>query len=159
VEQLSQSEGELDDNPMFNSFVDTMSQQLLSKDILYEPMCQMRGKYEKWLNENVGTISADEYVRYQQQFGFVKAICETLEIDESNSEKINDLVQKMEACGNPPPEISESAIPEDMPIGPDGMPELPPEVLSMLEKSMANGDVDPEKLLKGGPNGEECNIM
>lgn len=44
-----------------DSVIDGMMEQLLSKDLMYEPMKQVTEKFPKWLNENKSILSEEEY--------------------------------------------------------------------------------------------------
>jgi hypothetical protein len=43
--------------------IDGMMQQMLSKDLMYEPMKEVTAKFPKWLEDNKGSIPEEEYLR------------------------------------------------------------------------------------------------
>lgn len=51
-----------DFNP--DAVIDGMMEQLLSKDLMYDPMKQVATKFPGWLNEHRSTLSAEEYAEY-----------------------------------------------------------------------------------------------
>ncbi|CAH8388295.1 unnamed protein product [Eruca vesicaria subsp. sativa] len=93
------------------SIVETMMQQLLSKDILYEPMKEIGARYPKWLEENEGSISKEDYNRYSQQYKLIKELNAVYEDEPNNSTKIMEIMQKMQECGQPPNDIVQEMDP------------------------------------------------
>ena len=51
-----------------------MMKQLISKDVLYEPMKEMYEKYPKWLSANKARLPPAEYQNYVKQFGYIEQI-------------------------------------------------------------------------------------
>lgn len=94
------------------SIVETMMQQLLSKEILYEPMKEIAQKYPKWLEEHEESLTKDEYSRYSRQYQFIVRLNEVYENDPENFTKIVDLMQKMQECGQPPNDIVQEVAPD-----------------------------------------------
>ncbi|KAF8045261.1 hypothetical protein N665_5317s0002 [Sinapis alba] len=93
------------------SIVETMMQQLLSKDILHEPMKEIGARYPKWLEENEATISKEDYDRYSQQYKLIKELNAVYEDEPNNSSKIMEIMQKMQECGQPPNDIVQEMDP------------------------------------------------
>ncbi|CAN8255328.1 unnamed protein product [Cochlearia groenlandica] len=56
------------------SIVDTMMQQLLSKDILHEPMKEIGARYPEWLEEHETSIEKEEFERYSRQYELIKEL-------------------------------------------------------------------------------------
>merc|ERR1711991_131931 len=54
--------------------VESFLKDVLSKDVLYEPMAEMRDKYPEWLAKSQD-IEASEYARYSKQHALVTEIC------------------------------------------------------------------------------------
>ncbi|TKY55449.1 Peroxisome biogenesis protein 19-1 [Spatholobus suberectus] len=101
VKQFEQLAGSQD----MESIVETMMQQLLSKDILHEPMKEIAEKYPKWLEEHKTSLSKEEYERYSHQYELIRNLNEVYENDPGNFNKIVELMQKMQECGQPPNDI------------------------------------------------------
>ncbi|GJQ15393.1 hypothetical protein GpartN1_g7184.t1 [Galdieria partita] len=76
--------------------------QLLSKEILQEPMEQLYQRYCLWLDENQG--SSEDYERYVQQKQMVYQICEEYR-GEGDTDKVLQLLQQMQSLGAPPPNV------------------------------------------------------
>jgi peroxin-19 len=60
--------GQADGDDGFNpdAVIDGMMEQLLSKDLMYEPMKQVATKFPCWLEERQSTLSPKEYAEYVQ---------------------------------------------------------------------------------------------
>ncbi|KAB2070816.1 hypothetical protein ES319_A08G180000v1 [Gossypium barbadense] len=94
------------------SIVETMMQQLLSKEILHEPMKEIGERYPQWLEEHKANLSKEEYERYSRQYELIKELNGVYENDPNNFTKIVDLMQKMQECGQPPNDIVQELAPE-----------------------------------------------
>lgn len=103
---------ELAGSPDMESMVETMMQQLLSKEILHEPMKEMEDRYPKWLEENKAKLANEEYCRYNKQYELIKELNRAYETDPANFKKIVDLMQKMQECGQPPNDIVHELAPD-----------------------------------------------
>ncbi|KAK7346721.1 hypothetical protein VNO80_21244 [Phaseolus coccineus] len=108
VKQFEQLAGSQD----MESIVETMMQQLLSKEILHEPMKEISEKYPKWLEEHKSSLSKEEYERYAHQYELIRNLNDVYESDAGNFNKIVELMQKMQECGQPPNEIVQELAPD-----------------------------------------------
>jgi len=98
--------------------VDSVMRHLLSKEVLYGPMSEIRDRYPPWLERNGASRPAAELDRYVRQHAAIVALCAQYERDASDFPALMALLQEMQACGEPPPEIVEemsSAIAADVP--------------------------------------------
>ncbi|KAL5208598.1 hypothetical protein ABZP36_033033 [Zizania latifolia] len=94
------------------SIVETMMQQLLSKEILYEPMKDIVEKYPKWLEDNKSKISKEEYKRYQNQLELMMKLNNVYENEPENMTKIFEIMQNMQECGQPPSDLVQEIAPD-----------------------------------------------
>ncbi|CAL5350328.1 unnamed protein product [Camellia sinensis] len=94
------------------SIVETMMQQLLSKEILHEPMKEIGERYPKWLEEHKSNLGKDDYDRYSHQYKLIKDLLVVYETEPSNFNKIVELMQKMQECGQPPNDIVQELAPD-----------------------------------------------
>ncbi|MBA0689614.1 hypothetical protein Goari_007335 [Gossypium aridum] len=94
------------------SIVESMMQQLLSKEILHEPLKEIGERYPKWLEEHKSSLSKEEYERYSNQYELMKELNGVYENDPNNFTRIFDLMQKMQECGQPPNDIVQELAPE-----------------------------------------------
>ncbi|XP_058086829.1 peroxisome biogenesis protein 19-1-like [Magnolia sinica] len=108
VKQFEELAGSQD----MESIVETMMQQLLSKEILHEPMREIGERYPKWLEEHKAGLSSEEYDRYCHQYELIKKLNEVYENDPTNFPKIVELMQKMQECGQPPNDIVQELAPD-----------------------------------------------
>ncbi|KAK7265929.1 hypothetical protein RJT34_33554 [Clitoria ternatea] len=108
VKQFEQLAGTQD----MESIVETMMQQLLSKDILHEPMKEIAERYPKWLEEHKTSLSKEDYERYSHQYALIRNLNEVYENDPANFDKIVELMQKMQECGQPPNDIVQELAPD-----------------------------------------------
>ncbi|KAJ3117607.1 hypothetical protein HDU96_006205 [Phlyctochytrium bullatum] len=117
-----------------------MMQQIMSKDLLYEPMKDLVAKYPEWLDANKGTVSEEDFARYQKQLTIIQDIVTVYDSNleaEEETKRVTDLMQQMQECGNPPEAIMQELAP-GMEIGADGMPKVPS---------------------SGAPGGQDCVVM
>lgn len=94
------------------SIVETMMQQLLSKEILHEPMKEIAEKYPKWLKDHEAGLSKEEYECYSRQYQLIQDLNEVYENDPGNFTKIVELMQQMQGCGQPPSDIVRELAPD-----------------------------------------------
>jgi peroxin-19 len=92
-------------DPSLQGLMEGMMQQLLGKDLLYNPMKELRDKYVIYLEHHQTTIPAAEGEKYRKQLEYIKQICIVYETDEKNTQKIAQLMQEMQEHGQPPPEL------------------------------------------------------
>ncbi|KAI9282375.1 Pex19 protein [Umbelopsis sp. AD052] len=127
-EMMRQMEG-MADNSEFQNMLEGMMSQLMSKELLYEPMKDLATKYPDWLEKNKDTTPKDEYEKYEQQYNYVKQIVAKYEDpkfdekDEKQATEVVDLMQKMQELGQPPSEMMDEMAP-GMNLGPEGMPDM-----------------------------------
>ncbi|KAH6758962.1 peroxin 19-1 [Perilla frutescens var. frutescens] len=108
VKQFEELAGSQD----MESIVETMMQQLLSKEILHEPMREIGERYPTWLEENKAKLTDEEYVRYSNQYKLIKDLNQVYEAEPENFNKIVELMQKMQECGQPPNDIVQELAPD-----------------------------------------------
>ncbi|XP_011070126.1 peroxisome biogenesis protein 19-2 [Sesamum indicum] len=108
VKQFEELAGSQD----MESIVETMMQQLLSKEILHEPMKEIGERYPLWLEDNKAKLTDEEYARYTHQYELIKELNQVYETDPSNFNKIVELMQKMQECGQPPNDIVQELAPD-----------------------------------------------
>ncbi|KAL0446300.1 UNVERIFIED_CONTAM: Peroxisome biogenesis protein 19-2 [Sesamum latifolium] len=108
VKQFEELAGSQD----MESIVETMMQQLLSKEILHEPMKEIGERYPIWLEDNKAKLTDEEYARYYHQYELIKELNQVYETDPSNFNKIVELMQKMQECGQPPNDIVQELAPD-----------------------------------------------
>ncbi|TDH68618.1 hypothetical protein CCR75_000314 [Bremia lactucae] len=118
----------------FEGLVDGMMQQLLSKDVMYDPIkqiCERRKlthviihKYPEWLADRKALLSKEDYERYGKQFQCFQQIVATYESEPDNFARLSELMQEMQETGQPPSEIVKELAP-GLQFDKEGMPLLP----------------------------------
>ncbi|KAL8158511.1 hypothetical protein V2J09_000048 [Rumex salicifolius] len=108
VKQFEELTGSQD----MESIVETMMQQLLSKEILYEPMKEIGERYPKWLEDHKTSLSEEDYNRYSYQHTLIQELKGVYETNPNNFTKIVELMQKMQECGHPPNDIVQELAPD-----------------------------------------------
>ncbi|KAI5197786.1 Pex19-domain-containing protein [Aureobasidium subglaciale] len=97
------------DSGDFNSMLMGMMEQLVNKDILYEPMKELHDNFPEWLEKNKASTSKEDLDRYKTQQTVVKDIVDRFEKkgysddNKEDSDYIVDKMQQMQAAGAPPP--------------------------------------------------------
>jgi hypothetical protein len=98
-----QSESSEDDES--SALVDMIMRQLLSKDVLYEPMKEIGAQYPAYLESQREQLAEEELARYQAQQGYIEKICAVYESGEDKFDELMELLQGMQGCGSPPEAI------------------------------------------------------
>ncbi|CAL1710393.1 unnamed protein product [Somion occarium] len=112
------------------NILESMMTQLMSKEILYEPLKELHEKFPSYLKENGSKLNPDDQKRYvSQQEAVIKilAVFDDPSYSEGNAElgaKVVTLMNEMQSYGSPPPEIM-GPLPPGLDVGADGMPKLP----------------------------------
>ncbi|CAD6910130.1 unnamed protein product [Tilletia controversa] len=105
-----------EEGPELAKMLESMMGELLSKDILYEPLKELRDKYpEYFASPAASSISAEDRQRYEAQHRFVSQVVECFEdpIFENGTEsekkakraEVQELMDSMQECGQPPKEV------------------------------------------------------
>uniref|UniRef100_A0A1A8MRC3 Peroxisomal biogenesis factor 19 n=1 Tax=Nothobranchius pienaari TaxID=704102 RepID=A0A1A8MRC3_9TELE len=96
----------------------SIMQNLLSKEVLYPSLKEISTKYPEWLEANKPSLNAQDYDRYEQQAQIMGQICKLFEKEEGVTENkerifesIMDLMQKLQELGQPPKELAGDAPP------------------------------------------------
>ncbi|OJJ51625.1 hypothetical protein ASPZODRAFT_436595 [Penicilliopsis zonata CBS 506.65] len=120
-----------DDGDLTKMFMGMM-EQLSNKEMLYEPMKELDGKFAPWLEKNRGSgkVPAEDMARYEAQSRVVGLIVAKFEEpgftdeDQKCREYIWEKMQEMQAQGSPPEELISNPLMEDLKM-PGGAPECP----------------------------------
>ncbi|KAI9309409.1 Pex19 protein family-domain-containing protein [Cunninghamella echinulata] len=129
AELMKQMEG-LTDGGDFENVLEGMMSQLMSKEMLYEPMKDLVEKYPAWLEENKDKTDKEQYENYKKQFELCKKIVAEYdapgfdEKNEAQAKKIMDLMTEMQDLGQPPASLLEEMAPGMNFDAPQGMPDI-----------------------------------
>ena len=106
--------------------VEAFLKDVLSKEVLYEPMREMRDKYPQWLASHRETLSPEDTLRYESQSALLVEICRAYETD-APFDIIAVLMEKISSLGQAPAEMLAELSPEAAAAGAaSGGPGLPP---------------------------------
>lgn len=92
----------------FGSVLEGMMSQLMSKEILYDPLLELHQKYPAWLADHPTDAKFDEY---KQQAALVREIIEKFDDreyrdeDKEKKEEVMELMGRMQELGSPPKDI------------------------------------------------------
>lgn len=96
----------------------SIMQNLLSKEVLYPSLKEITAKYPEWLDANKASLSQEDYQRYEQQSKIMGEICKQFEKEEEGGanregvfENILELMQQLQDLGQPPKELAGDAPP------------------------------------------------
>lgn len=129
AELMKQMES-LADNGEFEGVLEGMMSQLMSKELLYEPMKDLSEKYPAWLEAHKDSTDKAELEKYKQQHELCKQIVakyEAPDFDEKNEaqgKQIMDLMTKMQDLGQPPAELLDEMAPGMNFGNPESMPDM-----------------------------------
>lgn len=102
--------GEGGDMDMSNLLVD-MLEQLLSKEVLYEPIKDLNDKFPPYLKEKKDTLSEHDFKNYTKQYEItndILAIFDAPDYSDENKVKrdeVNSLLESLQEMGQPPNEL------------------------------------------------------
>ncbi|KAI5077088.1 hypothetical protein GOP47_0006912 [Adiantum capillus-veneris] len=123
VESIVKQFEELGSSEDMQAIMDTMMQQLLSKEVLHEPMKEFCEKYPNWLEVNKSSLSDEDFRRYSRQYEYIKELCCVYESTPNDFSRIVDIMQNMQTCGQPPDDLVQELGP-GMDLKGDGLPFL-----------------------------------
>ena len=79
--------------------MENVMSQMMSKDVLAEPMKQLEKLYPPWFGTHASELSKDELARYKKQYKIVQRLVQQFENEPDDSEKISQMMQEMHDCG------------------------------------------------------------
>ncbi|XP_074079204.1 peroxisomal biogenesis factor 19 [Macrotis lagotis] len=108
---IEEGEGEGNILPIMQSIM----QNLLSKDVLYPSLKEITEKYPEWLQSHREALSPEQFEKYQEQHNVMGKICEQFEKEtaadseatqKARFEMVLDLMQQLQDLGHPPKELA-----------------------------------------------------
>ncbi|GKY93249.1 hypothetical protein MPSEU_000292600 [Mayamaea pseudoterrestris] len=110
-----------DDNA--DALMDGMMEQLLSKELMYEPMKQVADQFPQWLQDNQMYISQQEYDDRRKQAECFRRLVHAYETQPTNTKLYMELMQEAQEFGQPPSDLLKEIAP-DLELDDNGMPKL-----------------------------------
>ncbi|XP_013377944.1 PREDICTED: peroxisomal biogenesis factor 19 isoform X1 [Chinchilla lanigera] len=143
MEGLGMDEGDGEGNIL--PIMQSIMQNLLSKDVLYPSLKEITEKYPEWLQSHRESLPPEQFEKYQEQHNVMGKICEQFEAEtptdseaaqKARFEMVLDLMQQLQDLGHPPKELAG---------------EMPPGLNFDLDALNLSGPP--------GASGEQCLIM
>ncbi|XP_048212581.1 peroxisomal biogenesis factor 19 isoform X1 [Perognathus longimembris pacificus] len=143
MEGLGMDEGDGDGNIL--PIMQSIMQNLLSRDVLYPSLKEITEKYPEWLQDHRESLPPEQFEKYQEQHNVMCKICEQFEAEtptdsetaqKARFETVLDLMQQLQDLGHPPKELAG---------------EMPPGLNFDLDALNLSGPP--------GASGEQCLIM
>mmetsp|Transcript_9944 Transcript_9944/g.25613 ORF Transcript_9944/g.25613 Transcript_9944/m.25613 type:complete len:307 (-) Transcript_9944:38-958(-) len=124
--QLTQQIDDMQETPEVQSLIDGLMRQLLSKEVLHQPMADIAAKYPGWLEAQraAGALSAAELAKYEEQHACIRQVCALYEAEPIDFDAVVEAMQKVQAHGQPPAEIVSELAP-GLQFDGDGLPSFP----------------------------------
>ncbi|CDW87143.1 UNKNOWN [Stylonychia lemnae] len=95
-----------DQNEEMKSALESVVQEIIKKDTLYDPMKTLRDEFPKWLEENWQSISDEDLERYNKQHDKIQEICKVYEDNKSeDSNLVFELLSQLQELGSPPQDL------------------------------------------------------
>lgn len=109
--------------------IDGMMQQLVSRDIMYEPMSAIVERLPTWLIEHGPRLSSSERERYDAQLTAFRRVLAHYDAEPGNFPRLMELLADLQNYGQPPPdlvrELTAAASLDSGPPAPGSGPSLP----------------------------------
>ncbi|KYO41066.1 peroxisomal biogenesis factor 19 isoform X1 [Alligator mississippiensis] len=118
MESLGMEEGEGEGNIL--PIMQSIMQNLLSKDVLYPSLKEITEKYPEWLHSHRDSLPEEQYEKYQEQHSIMGKICQQFEAEQPTDsdveqkarfEMVLDLMQQLQDLGHPPKELAGESPP------------------------------------------------
>ena len=93
------------------SSVDGLMQQLVSRDVMYEPMQALSTRLASWLVEKGAHLGAAERARYEAQLDAFRRVLAHYDSEPENFERLMELITALQTHGQPPPEVVRELAP------------------------------------------------
>ncbi|PFH49457.1 hypothetical protein AMATHDRAFT_63154 [Amanita thiersii Skay4041] len=128
LKELGLDGGE-DDEEELAGFLENMMDQLLSKEVLYEPLKELSDNFPGYLKSPPKPLDPDDRERYGKQQACLARILAVFDApdykdDKADSKKVvMELMHEMQSYGTPPQELMGN-LPPGMGLGTDGLPQL-----------------------------------
>ncbi|EGN94538.1 hypothetical protein SERLA73DRAFT_188497 [Serpula lacrymans var. lacrymans S7.3] len=126
LEGLGEGEG---GEEQLQGMLETMMGQLMSKDVLYEPLKELSDKFPAYLTKNAATLSASDKSRYEAQVSCIERLLVIFDAPgykDDNKEKKEEVLHAMselQSHGSPPEDLM-GPLPPGFSMGADGLPNM-----------------------------------
>lgn len=135
----------------YNEVLDDMMQQLLSKEMMHDPLKLICERYPEWLATHKESMSVADYNRFGLQYQCMQRVLAVYETEPDNFPRIMELMQDMQEHGQVPAEIVKELAPA-LEFNSDGLPIMP----NMGDSNMPG--LPPMHPLMNGMDPQNCTI-
>ena len=108
----------------YNEVMDNLMQQLLSRELMYDPIKSICDKYPEWLANNKDALSEQDYQRLGSQYQYLQRILAVYETEPDNFTRLMELMQDLQEYGQIPAEIVKELAP-GLEFNGEGLPVMP----------------------------------
>ena len=98
---------EAGNDPKITKAMDEVVDDLLNKDVLYEPLVALKNAYPEWLEANWERLPEHQVDMYNKQLDKVEEICRHFEDPKADKQKIFDYLGELQELGDPPADMME----------------------------------------------------
>lgn len=156
-DMMSQFEalGEKED---YNEVIDGVMRQLLSRDLMYEPVKQVCEKFPEWLALQRRNMSDTDYVNYGRQYQVFQKLLAVYDSEPENFPRLMELMFEMQEYGQPPAEIIKGLAPGLL-FDENGMPVMPNMGVGAMPEGLGAGGLPNMAEMAGNMGGGQCSIM
>ena len=122
----------------YEGVVDGIMRQLLSKEIMHEPIKQVVDEFPRWLARKRDALSPEEYQNYGHQYQCFQRLLAVYETEPDNFGRLMELMFEIQQYGQPPAEIIRELAP-GLEFDEEGMPVMPNMGANMFPTSEGPG--------------------
>ena len=106
MNQFSTFMKDTESNDELKEALESVVQEIIKKDTLYDPMKTLKDEYPKWLEENWQKCSDKELETYNKQLDKINEICALYEKNNGeDSTQVFEMLSQLQELGQPPQEL------------------------------------------------------
>jgi len=114
----------LGDKEDYHEVIDGVMRQLLSKDLMYDPIQKICDKFPEWLALHKANLHQKEYENYGNQYQVFQRLLAVYDTEPDNFPRLMELMFDMQHFGQPPADIIRDLAP-GLKFDENGMPIMP----------------------------------
>lgn len=124
MEDMMSSFEELGEKEDYAEAIDNVMRQLLSRDLMYDPIRQICNKYPEWLADHRPNLREVEYLNYGKQYQIFQKLLAVYDIEPDNFPRLMELMFDIQQYGQIPAAIIKQIAP-GLQFDENGMPVMP----------------------------------
>ncbi|CAM9570174.1 unnamed protein product, partial [Ectocarpus fasciculatus] len=135
MENMMSEFEELGEKEDYQEAIDNVMRQLLSRDLMYEPITQVCNKFPEWLAIHRPNLRESDYMNFGKQYQIFQKLLAVYDMEPDNFPRLMELMFEIQQYGQIPAEIIKDIAPglkfdeNGMPVMPNmgagAMPEMP----------------------------------